>query len=428
MNIYVEVTHTERSSASAGIQRVVRNILANLIRMSTDSDIRVFPVVFENDEFYITSVDAVLRFKATPTSPQMVKWIDRPDTLQQKRILPWLVLINRCLISAGLRRRTKRSAADRLTTRLEQLPGRNVLLLLDASWHLKLWPEVKRLKKRGVVVIGTVYDLIPINHPEAIAGSRQDFKNWLKRCLITADGIVGISKTTLTELKHYIATCSDCARTLPAMLPFYLGAELDFVRISSCVQDSLKSLKLQRTPIFLMVGTIAPHKNHRQVLEAFKLLWAEGIVARLVIVAKHSWKSDELLADLKGHPAYGRDLILLQNGSDADVSWLYQNCSALIMASISEGFGLPIVEARLHGLPALCSDIPIFRELATAGTTLFRLHDPDDLAQTIRGFLAQPTPVRPVAGWITWEESVRQLLTAIQHIVASAPVTSRRCE
>lgn len=54
--------------------------------------------------------------------------------------------------------------------------------------------------------------------------------------------------------------------------------------------------------------------------------------------------------------------------NDLELYAWYKGATALIFPSYYEGFGLPIIEAMQFGLPIICSDIPVFREI---GKTLF---------------------------------------------------------
>jgi glycosyltransferase involved in cell wall biosynthesis len=84
----------------------------------------------------------------------------------------------------------------------------------------------------------------------------------------------------------------------------------------------------------------------------------------------------------------------LDDASDADVDWAYANASAHVCASLTEGFGLPIVEAATRGLPSIVSDIPVFREIGGDGARYFRVTDAADLATAIVEITAFPADER----------------------------------
>jgi len=203
---------------------------------------------------------------------------------------------------------------------------------------------------------------------------------------------------------------TEMTRSIPVS-SFYLGCDLDFVDDLNAVQEKILSLEKVKSPIFLMVGTIEPRKKHRDVLGAFERLWAQGVEARLVIVGGRDWMSGELLAEIAGHAEAERRLFLIRDASDSDLQWLYERAAALIMASEVEGFGLPIVEAKRAGLPVICSNIPVFAEIAAGEAEFFRLGNVDDLVRAILKRLASCGECATTSrGWISWRESARQLL------------------
>ena len=69
--------------------------------------------------------------------------------------------------------------------------------------------------------------------------------------------------------------------------------------------------------------------------------------------------------------------------SDAELSGLYRHAMALCFPSISEGFGLPVLEAIAAGVPVIASDIPATRELASSIAVYPGGDDPDAWAQAI---------------------------------------------
>ncbi len=380
MKLYVEVTHTEQSDMNTGIPRVVRNVLRNLLELGPAEGITVLPVVFRRGSFVIVSPEMVLKNKAR----------QHRAGDNDRRIIGWTKdLVNGLSARCGrvpkfVRARVGRSVAKLINSEANQ---KHVLLLLDASWAYDIWPAIESLKMGGLRVISVIYDLIPMTHAHTVVESLvRAFDRWLHGQMRFADSVVCISNSMADVVRGYF-------------------------------QERLSSVG---SPLFLMIGTIEPRKNHRHVFEAFRRVWAKGIDARLAIVGARDWKTEELLAEIAEHPEAERRLFLIRDASDVDVKWLYENATALIMASEVEGFGLPIVEARQMGLSVICSDIPVFAELAAEGTEFFRLGDVDDLARVIMTHLALGrTGSRAGKGWITWRESSQQLLGAIRAVAYS---------
>ena len=168
------------------------------------------------------------------------------------------------------------------------------------------------------------------------------------------------------------------------------------------------------TPTFLLVGTLEPRKGHQVALAAFDEVWRGGTQARLVFVGRRGWHVDAVIDDIAAHPEFGRRLFWFEQANDADLAWSYDHCAAALAPSYAEGFGLPIAEAAWRNKPALCSDIPVFREIGGEGALYFRVNDAHALATLVGDFLAgraiaDPTRVtRP-----TWREAALRIVHVI---------------
>jgi glycosyltransferase involved in cell wall biosynthesis len=103
--------------------------------------------------------------------------------------------------------------------------------------------------------------------------------------------------------------------------------------------------------------------------------------------------------------------------SDDELHWLYANASGLLYPSKSEGFGLPLVEAAAAGIPIVCSDIPVFHEIATEYATYVRIdcsrHLADDISAWWAAAQAGNIPDSSRLPKLTWEQSAEQLLEVI---------------
>ena len=73
--------------------------------------------------------------------------------------------------------------------------------------------------------------------------------------------------------------------------------------------------------------------------------------------------------------------------SKSDVIGLLQKCVLMIVPSNNEGYGIPVLEGLVHSDATVCSDIPIFREIADGHVHFFDLTDPMSLSKTIDDFV-----------------------------------------
>jgi glycosyltransferase involved in cell wall biosynthesis len=174
---------------------------------------------------------------------------------------------------------------------------------------------------------------------------------------------------------------------------------------------------MHAAPSILMVGTLEPRKGHAQALAAFEELWAQGIVANLVIVGKEGWMVEPLVKRLRDHPEAGRRLFWVPGASDTLLLQIYGAAVALLAASEGEGFGLPLIEAAQHGLPIIARDLPVFMEVAGDHACYFNGTSPQALAACLTAWLAMhrdgEAPSSTRLPWLRWNESARQLFHVI---------------
>jgi len=111
-------------------------------------------------------------------------------------------------------------------------------------------------------------------------------------------------------------------------------------------------------------------------------------------------------------------VFVFHDATDTELAYCYRHASALVYPSISEGFGLPLVEALDHGLRVFASDIPVFREIGEGFVSFIPLDDPDVLTGKLRRFCVDGhfDASRRVADfrWPAWRDSVDRLLDIVQ--------------
>ena len=308
------------------------------------------------------------------------------------------------------------AAAMEADTEIKIAPGDRFLMLSD-SWNAfdTLAPVIAAVRASGGEIISCIFDLIPELHPWACHEvTVPRYRAWLRRALIESDGFIAISQTVSDELADYVERHRLPHRPGLKIGWFHCGADIP-VAATGAPRDKIRAAVSGSEPVFLTVGTIEPRKGHRVALAAFDRLWREDVPGRLVIVGRKGWYEEAVVARMTGHPEFGRRLFWFDDVEDGELTFLYENAAALVLPSFAEGFGLPIVEAARHGRPAICSDIPVFREVGRDGALYFRVNDPDALATVIRDFLERQNQVDPLrALQVTWRDGARRIADVLK--------------
>jgi glycosyltransferase involved in cell wall biosynthesis len=151
---------------------------------------------------------------------------------------------------------------------------------------------------------------------------------------------------------------------------------VDFQRFRTIVP--LAGLQLPK-PYFLFVGNIEPKKNLLLLLQAYASI-ASRTRCSLLIVGRAGWKCGAELRALRHWRGPGR-ICWPGRLPDEQLTAVYQQATALIMPSLEEGFGLPVLEAMAAGIPVLHSKHPALMEVAGGAGQAFAPDDSGELAK-----------------------------------------------
>jgi glycosyltransferase involved in cell wall biosynthesis len=296
-------------------------------------------------------------------------------------------------------------------------PG-DVLLCIDINMGITPveLAELRRLRLAGLRIVLAVHDMLALRKPhllpeQMIGGVRE----WYCQMLLIADDVVCTSRAVADDLIAWLGE-ENGRRDRPLRIGYFQPGG-DFPSVGGDRPLSAEASGILRrvkdVPTFLMVGTIEAWKGYRQALAAFERLWPDGHAFNLVIAGELGSSMEDFARQLRASPASGRTLFWLDSCSDADLRALYESCTALIMASGEEGFGLPIVEAYHSGLPVIARDIPVFREVAGEAATFFAGDEPEVLAAAVLDWISRDQageiPGPGAEAVLSWDESYRQL-------------------
>lgn len=221
------------------------------------------------------------------------------------------------------------------------------------SPHLAPWIRTHRLR-----AIFLIHDLIPITHPQFCReGEAERHRQRMVTALRTASGLILNSAATRRDLADF---ADRHGLAIPRCVVAWLGLDVEPSPLPpSEGQDAGR-------PYFVMVGTIEARKNHLLILQAWAELTARfgSQAPELVVIGQRGWEADEAISILDNPGPLGSHIRQLPRCEDEAMSTLLSGARALLMPSMIEGFGLPLVEALQLGVPVIASDLPVFREIA----------------------------------------------------------------
>ncbi len=281
----------------------------------------------------------------------------------------------------------------------------------DTSWiqGSKVFSD---LKKGAVNIAVVVYDLMPILEKGIWNDSNTSiFKEWVDGALLMADSVVCISRTVADDVVSYFKQ-SNIKRTIPLNLfCFHLGFDIPFVEthIRQTIMDFVR-----RGRTFLTVGVLGPQKNHLLALQALRKYYQENPTGdiQLLIIGRDAFDNVPFKELYYSTERLGGKVLWVDDADDGELKWAYENCCALLFPTRNEGFGLPMVEAAHFGLPILCSDIPIFREIADTNADYFKVNDVDALKNALVDWNKSKKHADSSAIKIySWQDSAREIIS-----------------
>lgn len=232
---------------------------------------------------------------------------------------------------------------------------RDVLLFNTGHSGLDDPAYASEIEQRGLHPVFFLHDLIPVTHPEYCRpGEADKHHRRLATMLRHGRGIVMNSAATREDLLRY-------ARQHGYSVPSHAVAPLAPAHLPQPA-----TARPLTEPYFVVLGTIEPRKNHLLLLNLWRQLVQDlGTAApKLVVIGQRGWECEQVVDMLDRCPGL-QDVVLEKPAcSDAELATWLHHAQALLFPSFAEGFGIPLIEALLLGVPVIASDLPVFHEIA----------------------------------------------------------------
>ncbi|MDH3327708.1 MAG: glycosyltransferase family 4 protein [Desulfobulbaceae bacterium] len=210
--------------------------------------------------------------------------------------------------------------------------------------------------RQGPVRMLTIYDIIPLIHPEYFAdGFVSEFRPIVESFSPQNDFVFTISECSKNDICSYFKM--DPNRIFVTHLA--ASPELYFpVREDNIVNEVKKKFKIPEGRYLLTLATVEKRKNLQTSISCFRKIIQEPGFADLyfVMVGTRGWKIKEVLAEIEDDPVLRDRVIFTGFVPDQYLSAIYSGAEAFIYPSLYEGFGLPPLEAMQCGLPVIVSN------------------------------------------------------------------------
>lgn len=170
----------------------------------------------------------------------------------------------------------------------------------------------------------------------------------------------------------------------------YTGINPDKVTVTLEAGDAVSDpaelypgLKGERFILYL--GRPTPHKNLERLIDAFVELKGQHPDLKLVLAGKKDSNYERIETGVKAKNI--NNVIFTDFISDGQLRWLFENCAAYVFPSLSEGFGLPALEAMMLGAPVVSSDATCLPEVYGDAAHYFDPLDTQNMADAINEVL-----------------------------------------
>ena len=233
------------------------------------------------------------------------------------------------------------------------------------------------LRRPDVHAVFMLHDVIPIEFPDLVPRASTYFHNAMVRT--TAQYAKGVIVSTQHARDSVAAELAQHGRAdiamLSAMLPLHRGFD----------DPAVPDPELSDVAYFLVVGAIETRKNLLLLLEAWKLLEARlgANTPQLVLAGSVHAGGREIMEEFLASRRVAPYVHFISGLSTASIGTLILGARALLMPSLAEGFGLPIIEAQALGCPVIASDIPAHREVVGGSAALLPTDRPDLWADAV---------------------------------------------
>lgn len=233
--------------------------------------------------------------------------------------------------------------------------------------------------------VSTIHDLTPLLFKTGKASTKNifiyNFKYFMLSLMLKHQLKKSVAVITPTEAVKNQIISNYSKQYFHKVIPIQEGVN---EQIKKTRENKLLKKKFNYDFV-LCVNNFYPHKNTLRLIEAFLKVKSR---TRLVLVGPMDYFSKQVLRSIIVLKQNDR-IIMFNNPKPEDLVFFYKAARAIINPSLSEGFGLSLLEAAYFNCPIIASNIPVFNEVLGDSYLKFNPYDSNDIAKKINYFIAK---------------------------------------
>lgn len=268
-------------------------------------------------------------------------------------------------------------------------------------------------RRPDIASVFMLHDVIPLEAPGLVApDSARHHATMVASTARYADGLIVSTRAARRQVNEALAlhgrgAVPTLAHPLPLARVFDAGAAGD--------------PRLAGTPYYVVCGAIEPRKNHALLAKVWTRLRAAlgAKTPHLLVLGSPGWQAESIRATLEDASGTDRRIHVISGLSTPTVKRLIAGAAGLLMPSLAEGFGLPLIEARHLGRPVIASAIPAHAEVCVDGATLLDPQDDATWAAVLERWTREGPPALEALDAEVAAERRRAYFTAIENFLTA---------
>ncbi len=263
----------------------------------------------------------------------------------------------------------------------------------------------------------TIHDMITWKYATGRASTLPSFIYWLKQ--FTYRIVIFIS----SKRAQFIITPSNSVKDEVSKL-LKIGKnkiKVIYEGFDTLINSKEKFNKSEK--YFLYVGNAYPHKNLNFLINAFARFNIDKNF-KLLLVGNDNYFYSKLKKYVINEKIINVEFLGFVD--DKKLAELYKNSLALIIPSLSEGFGLPAIEAMSLGTPVICSKIKVFEDICNDVPFYFNPKDEISLLNELEKFIKTPKSILEekikkgltLTKKLSWEKMAKETLKIYENSIS----------